>query len=106
MERLNPWIIGCTASITFSIVFTVCASAVVLFPDGTVNFFNGDQSTLLRTIGGTITFKNFGNNAGDRISGSLNLIIEDCNPASTPKPSYSIAADFDFITDSYGPVLP
>ena len=65
MERLNPWIIGCTASITFSIVFTVCASAVVLFPDGTVNFFNawfhGLDLTLLKPPGGRpLTLGQFG----------------------------------------------
>ena len=56
MERLNPWILGFTAAITFSTVFTVCALAVVLFPDGTVNFFNawfhGLDLTLLKPPGG------------------------------------------------------
>jgi len=56
MDRLNPWIIGCTASVTFAIVFTVCALAVVLFPDGTVGFFNawfhGLDLTLLKPPGG------------------------------------------------------
>jgi len=80
-------------------------AAAPAFP-GSVNFFNGDQSTLLRTVGGTITFTNFGSNAGDRISGSFSLIIEDGNSASTANPSYSISANFDFITDSHGPVLP
>jgi len=56
MERLNPWILGCTASITFSITFTVCALAVALFPDGTVSFFNawfhGLDLNLLKPTGG------------------------------------------------------
>lgn len=56
MERLNPWIVGAAASITFSIVFTVCALAVVLFPEATVGFFNawfhGLDLTLLRPPGG------------------------------------------------------
>ena len=56
MEQLNPWIIGCAASITFSIVFTVCALAVVLFPDDTISFFNawfhGLDLTLLKPSGG------------------------------------------------------
>ncbi len=56
MERLNPWILGCTAAITFSITFTVCALAVALFPDGTVSFFNawfhGLDLNLLKPPGG------------------------------------------------------
>ncbi len=56
MERLNPWILGGTASITFSITYTVCALAVALFPDGTVSFFNawfhGLDLNLLKPPGG------------------------------------------------------
>jgi len=56
MERLNPWTLGCTASITFSITFTVCALAVALFPDGAVSFFNawfhGLDLNLLKPPGG------------------------------------------------------
>lgn len=64
MERLNPWLLGCTAAITFSIVFSVCALAVTLFPDGTVNFFNawfhGLDLALLRPPGGRpLTFGQF-----------------------------------------------
>ena len=64
MERLNPWIIGCAASITFSIVFTVCALAVALFPDDTISFFNawfhGLDLTLLKPPGGRpLTFGQF-----------------------------------------------
>jgi hypothetical protein len=75
------------------------------FP-GSLNFFNGDQSTLLKTVGGTITFKNFGSHAGDRISGSFSATVEDGNATSTPKASYLITANFDFVTGSYGPALP
>jgi hypothetical protein len=56
MDRLNPWILGTTAAITFSILSTICAFAVVLFPDGTVGFFNawfhGLDLTLLKPPGG------------------------------------------------------
>ncbi len=56
MERLNSWITGCAASITFSIVFTVCALAVALFPDDTISFFNawfhGLDLSLLKPPGG------------------------------------------------------
>jgi len=56
MERFNPWIVGAAASITFSIVFALCALAVALFPEATVGFFNawfhGLDLTLLRPPGG------------------------------------------------------
>jgi len=75
------------------------------FP-GSLYFFNGHQSTLLRTVGGTITFTSYGSNSGDRISGSFSAVVEDGGDPSTPKASYTVAANFDFVTDSYGPVLP
>lgn len=40
MDRLNPWILGATAAITFSILSATCALAAALFPDATVRFFN------------------------------------------------------------------
>ncbi len=56
MDSLNPWIVGGAATITFSIVFTVCALAVVIFPDGRVDFFNswfhGLDLNLLKPPGG------------------------------------------------------
>jgi hypothetical protein len=73
------------------------------FP-GSVYFFDGHQSTLLRTTGGSITFNRYGSNSGDRISGSFSAVVEDGNDPS--KHSYTIAADFDFIVDASGPVLP
>lgn len=73
------------------------------FP-GNLYFFNGHQSTLLRTIGGSITFSRYGSNAGDRISGSYSAVVEDGNDPA--RPGYIIAASFDFVTDSYGAVAP
>jgi hypothetical protein len=74
------------------------------FP-GSLYFFNGHQSTLLRTVGGTITFTSYGSNSGDRISGSFSAVVEDGGDPSTPKASYTVAANFDYVIDSYGPVL-
>jgi predicted outer membrane lipoprotein len=64
MDRLNPWILGTTAATTFSIVSTICALAVVLFPDGTMGFFNtwfhGLDLRLLKPPGGqTLTLGQF-----------------------------------------------
>lgn len=41
MDKLSPLFVGQAAAIMSSIVFTVSALAVALFPDSTVNFFNG-----------------------------------------------------------------
>jgi hypothetical protein len=40
MNTLGAWRFGAAAALTFSIVYTVCALAVALFPDGTIGFFN------------------------------------------------------------------
>lgn len=81
------------------------AATTPAFP-GSIYFFNGHPSTLLRTVSGTITFTAYGSKPGERISGAYIAVIEDGNDLSTPKARYSIAANFDFIAGSYGPVLP
>jgi len=71
------------------------AGGAPAFP-GNLYFFNGHQSTLLRTIGGSITFSRYDSDAGDRISGSYSAVVEDGNDPA--RPSYIIAASFDFVT--------
>jgi hypothetical protein len=73
------------------------------FP-GSIYFLNGHPSTLLRTVDGSISFSSFGSNSGDRISGSFSAIIEDGGDSATPKARYTVAANFDFVTDSFGSV--
>lgn len=73
------------------------------FP-GNLYFFNGQSTTFLRTVGGTITFSRYGSNSGDRISGSYSAVVEDGGEPS--RPTYTIAASFDFATDSYAAVQP
>jgi len=75
------------------------------FP-GTVYFFNGHPSTMLGTVGGTITFSAFGANTGDRITGSFSAVISDGADSASPKPTYAVAASFDFAAQSAGAVLP
>lgn len=52
MNRVNPWLIGATAAATFAILYSTCAAAYALFPDGTMAFFNawfhGFDFTLLK----------------------------------------------------------
>ena len=76
-----------------------------VFP-GEVYFLNGFPSTQLKTVDGTITFTAFGDHSGDRISGSFSAVVEDGNDSATPKARYTVAADFEFVTDSDGPVSP
>ncbi|GFO67207.1 hypothetical protein GMLC_07860 [Geomonas limicola] len=80
-------------------------SGTPAFP-GTVYFFNGHQSTLLRTVGGSISFSSFGANPGDRVTGSFSAVVEDGSDSATPKATYTIAASFDFVNETAGAVLP
>ncbi len=40
MHRLHAWKFGLAMALTFAVIYTVCAVAVALFPDGTVVYFN------------------------------------------------------------------
>ena len=64
MNPLRPWKFGIAAAATFSLFYTACALAFVLFPDGTMRFFNawfhGLDLALLRPSGGRpLTFGQF-----------------------------------------------
>lgn len=56
MNRLHPWPLGLASALTFSILYSVCALAVALYPDGTIGFFNawfhGLDLALLKPPGG------------------------------------------------------
>lgn len=61
MDKPNPWRTGSATALTVAVISVVCAAAVYLFPDGTVNFVNswthGLDLTTLRsdrpwTLGG------------------------------------------------------
>ena len=56
MKRLHPWSFGFAGAVTFSVLYAACALAVVLFPDGTIGFFNawfhGLDLALLKPPGG------------------------------------------------------
>lgn len=64
MNRLQPWSFGFAGAVTFSVLYTACAFAVALFPEGTIGFFNawfhGLDLTLLKPSGGRpLTFGQF-----------------------------------------------
>lgn len=56
MNRLHPWWFGLASGVTFSVVYAVCALAVILSPDATIAFFNvwfhGLDLALLKPPGG------------------------------------------------------
>ena len=56
MNNLKPWPLGLAAAVTFSVLYSACALAVALFPDGTISFFNawfhGLDLALLKPPGG------------------------------------------------------
>jgi hypothetical protein len=61
MNKLNPWRVGSATALTTAVISVVCAAAVYLFPQGTVDFVNswthGLDLTMLRsdkpwTLGG------------------------------------------------------
>ncbi len=61
MDRLNPWRTGSATALTAALLSVICAAAVYLFPQGTLDFVNswthGLDLTALRsergwTVGG------------------------------------------------------
>jgi hypothetical protein len=75
------------------------------FP-GEILFFNGHQSTLLHTAGGTITFTDFGTHTGDLVAGNFAVALADGYSGTVPQPEYAIKANFKFILNAAGPVTP
>jgi predicted small lipoprotein YifL len=67
---------------------------------GNLYFFNGHQSTLLQTVGGTINFNSFAGTAAGVISGSFNAQVLDKADGTV----YAISGNFSFASDSSGPV--
>lgn len=64
MNRLQPWSFGFAGAVTFSVLYTACALAVALFPEGTIGFFNGwfhglDLTLLKRPGGRPLTLGQF-----------------------------------------------
>lgn len=56
MNRLQPWPFSLAVALTFSVLYSACALAVALLPDGTIGFFNawfhGLDLALLKPPGG------------------------------------------------------
>ncbi|MCM0082457.1 hypothetical protein L4X63_12735 [Geomonas sp. Red32] len=76
-----------------------------VFP-GAFYLFNGEQSTLVHTVDGTITFTSVGTGSGDRISGTFTATVQDGYGLPPSSPAYTIAGTFRFTLDTAGPVPP
>lgn len=81
------------------------ASPQPAFP-GAIYFFDGHASTLLSTVGGTITFTSYGTAAGATVAGSFQALVQDGYSATTPKPTYTISADFSYVLGTANAVTP
>jgi hypothetical protein len=89
MNRLNPLNFAVATTVTLLLLYVVCAVAVVLFPDGTVSFFNswfhGLDLNLLKPPGGRpLTLQQF-------VMGAL-AVIAVAFPAGLV-----LAAVYDFL---------
>jgi hypothetical protein len=69
-------------------------------------FFNGHRSTMLNTVSGTVTFTSYGVHSGDVVAGSFQVVVEDQNSGTLPKPTYSIKGNFHFVINTYGALVP
>jgi hypothetical protein len=96
MNGLDTWRFGAATALAFSILYAACALAVVLSPDGTVDFFNnwfhGLDLRLLKPPGGrALTFGQFIYGlvsaavvsfvGGALLAGSYNLFSHRAGPA-------------------------
>jgi hypothetical protein len=93
-------------AVTADVVYALGGAAGAPAFPGTVYFFNGHPSSLLQTVGGSISFTSYGSNPGDLIAGTFTALVVDGNDSATPKASYTITANFSFTAGSFGPILP
>jgi len=83
--------------------YALGSTAGTPFP-GTLYFFDGHTSSLLQTVGGTITFTAFGTSGGAPVIGSFTATVKDGNDSAGS--TYTISADFSFAAGNGGPVTP
>jgi len=92
MDKLNPWIVGGSLTISLAVVYTVCALAVVLWPQATFAFFSTwfhglnlsalapvkDQGlTIVTFIGGLLSLSVTMFIIGALFAGIYNLFVRD-----------------------------
>ncbi len=59
--------------------------------------FNGEKSTMLNTVGGTVSFTSFGMKTGDVIAGAFTVQVEDDGSALDVKPLHTVCGTFSFV---------
>lgn len=89
MNRINPPQFAIAITLTFLLLYVICAVAITLFPDGTVSFFNawfhGLDLNLMRPSGGKpLTLSQF-------ITGAVGVVVV-AFPAG-----FVLASVYDFL---------
>jgi hypothetical protein len=69
-----------------------------------ISFFNGEKSTLLNTVAGTVSFTSYGTNTGDLVSGTFVVQVENDGALMDPKPVYTINGSFSFLLNMPGAI--
>jgi hypothetical protein len=64
-------------------------------------YFNGEKSSQLDTISGTITFTSYGVNTGDLVAGTFSAQIEDAGSPAEENPVYTIIGNFSFVVNMH-----
>lgn len=90
MNGIHTWQFALASALTFATLYAICAVAVVLFPDGTLDFFNNwfhglDLRLLKPPAGRTLSAIQFASgfasvvvvsfSAGALLAGSYNLFL-------------------------------
>ena len=92
------------AQITTAGSYSIGENAGSTVPPCEILFFNGEKSSQLDTVSGTITFTSYGANTGDLVAGSFSTQIEDAGSMATPKPVYTISGNFSFVVNMPGAI--
>ncbi len=65
-------------------------------------FFNGEKSSLLKTVTGTVSFTSYGANTGDLVAGTFAVQVED--DGVSPKLIKKICGSFTFVVNMPGSI--
>ena len=65
MNETKPWVVGAAFAVTVAVFYVACAVGVLLFPDGTLAFFNTwihgiDLTLIKRDLANPLTLNDWG----------------------------------------------
>ena len=65
MNETKPWVVGAAFAVTVAVIYVACAVGVLLFPDGTLAFYNTwihgiDLSLIKRDPANPLTLNDWG----------------------------------------------